>query len=56
MIPAVELIASHSSPTEMVFTMRNRYSLTPGSKMFFLYYNSTRILFFLVKGLVAGSS
>ncbi len=39
MIPAVELMASHNKPTEMVFTIRNRYSLTPGSKIFLLYYN-----------------
>lgn len=31
MMPMVLLMTSHTNPTESVFTMRSKYSLTPGS-------------------------
>ena len=31
MIPSVLFMAIHNTPTESVFTIRMRYSLTPGS-------------------------
>jgi hypothetical protein len=47
MIPAVELIANQSKPTDRVFTILNKYSLTPGSNFLNLnYYKKKKLLFY----------
>lgn len=44
MIPAVELMAIHNNPTESVFNIRIRYSLTPGSTFdWFLYWQCYKL-------------
>jgi hypothetical protein len=40
MIPAVELIANQNKPTDRVFTIRKRYSRTPGSTIQFFLITS----------------
>ena len=64
MMPAVELIASHNSPTDKVETILRRYALTSGSNEINIYYllqHSSLIVynslqFILIQTLVASSS